>query len=214
MFIGHYAIAFAAKSKSQNAALGTFVLAAQLLDLIWPLCLILGIEHVRIDPGNTAFTPLDFYDYPITHSLVAALGWSLAFGAGYFALRRHLLTALLLGACVFSHWLLDFATHRADLQIGPWSEFRVGLGLWNFRAATMLIEGSLFAACVWTYLRNVRFRDKTGRRAFAALVGFLAIIWGVNMISPPPPSVEAIAWSALSLWLLPAWGYWIDRHQE
>ena len=80
MFIGHYAVALAAKKAAPKTSFGTLFLAAQFIDLLWPLLLLLGIEHVRIDPGNTAFTPLDFYDYPITHSLLAVIGWSLAFG--------------------------------------------------------------------------------------------------------------------------------------
>jgi hypothetical protein len=48
------------------------LLSAQLVDLLWPIFLLLGLEHVRIAPGNTRFTPLDFYDDPITHSTLGA----------------------------------------------------------------------------------------------------------------------------------------------
>lgn len=34
--------------------------ALLLLDLIWPLLLLAGLERVEIDPGNTAFTALAF----------------------------------------------------------------------------------------------------------------------------------------------------------
>ena len=77
MFVGHYAVALASKKAAPGMSLGTLFLSAQFVDLLWPLFLLLGLEHVRIDPGNTAFTPLDFYDYPITHSLVGSIAWSL-----------------------------------------------------------------------------------------------------------------------------------------
>lgn len=89
MFIGHYAVAFAAKKVAPKISLGTLFLSSQFIDLLWPLLLLLGVEHVRIDPGNTAFTPLDFYDYPFTHSLVGVLFWSVFLGLVYFAVRRY-----------------------------------------------------------------------------------------------------------------------------
>jgi len=74
MFLGHCGVALAAKKLVPRTSLGTLILAAQLADLLWPIFLLLGLEHVRIDPGNARVTPLDFYDYPITHSLLGACG--------------------------------------------------------------------------------------------------------------------------------------------
>ena len=88
MFLGHYAVAFAAKKAAPKTSLGSLILAAQFLDLLWPVFLLLGIEHVSIDPGNTVVTPLDFYDYPISHSLLAALGWSVLLGGLFFFLSK------------------------------------------------------------------------------------------------------------------------------
>ena len=82
MFIGHIAVALGAKKVAPKASLGTLLISAQFLDLLWPVLLILGIEHVRIEPGNTAMTPLDFYDYPISHSLLTSVGWSILFALG------------------------------------------------------------------------------------------------------------------------------------
>src|SRR5262249_37728090 len=64
MFIGHFALGFAAKRATPKVSLGLLFVAAQLADLLWPLFVAAGIEQVRIDPGNTAFTPLDFVNYP------------------------------------------------------------------------------------------------------------------------------------------------------
>lgn len=71
MFIGHFAVGFGAKRVAPSVSLGTLFLACQLLDLVWPLLVLLGIEVVEIAPGITAVTPLDFTFYPYSHSLVA-----------------------------------------------------------------------------------------------------------------------------------------------
>jgi hypothetical protein len=214
MFIGHFAVGLAAKKAAPKVSLGTLFLSVQLLDLLWPILLLLGLEHVRIDPGNTVFTPLDFYDYPISHSLLTVLGWSVAFGVIYFLLKKYPIGAWIVGAGVFSHWLLDFVTHRSDLPLSPSSSSYLGLGLWNSYVGSIIIEGALFLAGVLIYTRATVATDKTGTYAFWSLIGFLTLIWVVNMVGPPPPDVSSIGYAGLSLWLLVAWGYWIDRHRK
>ncbi|MEK7728510.1 MAG: hypothetical protein AAB354_08860 [candidate division KSB1 bacterium] len=214
MFLGHYALALAAKKAAPKTSLGTLVLAAQFLDFLWPLFLLLGLEHVRIAPGNTVFTPLDFYDYPISHSLLAALGWALGWGLIYFFQRRNARSAILLGACVLSHWLLDAGTHRTDLPLLPGGMTRIGLGLWNHFAATVVVEALLFVIGVFIYARATIAADRIGRFAFLGLILFLGGIWLANMFSPPPPNETAIAVAALSLWLTVPWAHWFDQHRH
>lgn len=214
MFIGHYAIALAAKKAAPKASLGTLVLAAQFIDLLWPIFLLLGFEHVRIDPGNTVFTPLDFYDYPFSHSLLAVLGWAIGLALIYFFTRGDTRGAIILGACVLSHWLLDALTHRPDLPLAPGSATRVGLGLWNHFTASVVLEGALFAVGIFFYARTAIAVDRLGRFAFWGLIIFLGGIWLANMFSPPPPSETAIALAALALWLTVPWAAWIDRHHQ
>ena len=57
MFIGHFGIGLAAKRLAPGTSLGTLFFAAQFLDLIWPIFLLLGLEHVRVVPGITAVSP-------------------------------------------------------------------------------------------------------------------------------------------------------------
>lgn len=214
MFIAHYAVGLAAKKVAPKVSLGTLFLSVQFLDLLWPILLLLGVEHVRIDPGNTAFTPLDFYDYPISHSLLAVIGWSLGFVLIYFFIRRDLREAWILGTGVLSHWLIDFISHRPDMPIAPGSEARVGLGLWQSVTATVLVEGAIFIIGLALYLRSTTAQDRIGRYAFWALIAFLGIIWAGNILSPPPPNETAIGIAGLSLWLLIPWAYWVDRHRQ
>ncbi len=214
MFIGHYALGFAAKKVTPKVSLGTLFLSVQLLDLIWPILILLGIEHVKINPGDTAFTPLDFYDYPISHSLVTSLGWSVLLGVIYFLVKRYPRGAWVVGAGVFSHWVLDFITHRPDLPFSPGSTEYFGLGLWNSVSWSVIVEGALFLAGVTIYARSTVASDKAGKYTFWTLAGFLGLVWVVNMVGPPPPNVTAIGWSAMLLWLLVPWGYWIDHHRR
>src|SRR5689334_2229121 len=158
MFIGHFGLAFAAKKVSKRGSLGTYIIAAQFLDLLWPMLLIREIEHVTIEPGNTAFTPLNFTYYPYSHSLLFSLIWSVAFGLFYLLLTRDRKTSLLVGVLVVSHWILDYVTHRPDLPLSPWADVKVGLGLWNHPAATMGIELILFLGGGFSYIKATRAR--------------------------------------------------------
>lgn len=214
MFIGHFAVGLGAKAVAPRVSLGTLFLAAQFIDLLWPTLLLLGIERVRIDPGATRVTPLDFEHYPVSHSLAGVLIWALAFAVVYQALRRYPRGAMVLGAAVLSHWLLDAVVHRPDLPLYPGSSVLVGLGLWSSLAGTLLVELALFAGGLWLYLRTTQARDATGRWALWGLVAFLGIIYAANLFGTAPPSVDAIAWVGQAQWLLVVWGYWIDRHRE
>src|SRR5262245_23998808 len=118
MFIGHFALGFGAKRLSPAVSLGTLFLACQLADLIWPTLVLLGVERLAIDPGNTAFTPLNFISYPYSHSLVALVLWGVLLG-GLFVVtgRAALSTGVLIAALVVSHWVLDFISHRPDMPL-------------------------------------------------------------------------------------------------
>jgi hypothetical protein len=215
MFIGHFALGFAAKKVAPTVSLGTLFIAAQLADLVWPVLVLLDIEKVEVSPGITAFTPLDFIHYPYSHSLVGVLGWAIAFAAAYAIARRaQIHAALIIAALVLSHWLLDFLTHRPDMPLSLGESRRVGLGLWNSVSATVVVEGLLFVAGVALYMRTTQVIDAVGRWALWSLVAFLVVIYIANIFGPPPPSGTAVAWTALAMWLLVAWGYWIDAHRR
>lgn len=187
--------------------------ATSFVDLLWPIFLILGMEHVRIDPGNTAFTPLDFYDYPITHSIPGAMFWAALFGGLWFARHRAARGAAVVAAVVLSHWVLDFVSHGPDMPVLPDGPY-LGLGLWNSVAATVIVEGLMFAAAIGVYVTTTRAVDRVGRWSFAALIAFLSLMYALSVVAPPPPSERALAYGGLAAWLLVPWGYWVDRHRQ
>ena len=212
MFVGHAAVALAAKPLAPRVSLGLLFVAAYWIDIVWPVLLLAGVERVEIRPGDTAFTPLAFVHYPWTHSLAAALVWSVLFSAAFLGLGRR--AALVLGLLVASHWFLDALVHRPDLPLWPGSAALIGLGLWNSIAATLLVEGALFAAGVAIYVRHAPVRDATGAFAFWALIGFLVLAYVANIVGPPPPSVSTIAYAGLAGGaLFAAWAWWADRHR-
>jgi membrane-bound metal-dependent hydrolase YbcI (DUF457 family) len=176
---------------------------------------LLGIEVVEVAPGITAVTPLDFTFYPYSHSLVASVLWASLLAAAYWLLSRPTLRApATLAAVVFSHWLLDVVSHRPDMPITLSGESKVGLGLWHSVPATLIVEGALFSSGVYLYVRSTQARNRTGSYAFWALLAFLLIVYAANFFSSPPPSGEAVAGAALAMWLLVAWGYWVDHNRQ
>lgn len=190
------------------------MIAALLLDLLWPLLVLSGYERVHIEPGNTAFTPLKFVYYPISHSLLAAIGWATVFALLYLILARYKRGAVVVWFGVVSHWILDFITHRPDLPLYPGGPL-VGLSLWNSPAATVLLESAMYAAGIWIYVRVTRARDRIGKWAFWSFAVTVAAFYVLNIFSPPPPNVHAIVMVATVLvWLLILWSWWADRHRE
>jgi len=214
MFVGHMAVGFASKGMAPRASLGVLMAAPLALDLLWPIFLLTGLEQVRIDPGNTVFTPLDFVSYPYSHSLVMAIGWGLLFAGAYWGVTKYAAGAAAVGIGVVSHWILDWFTHRPDLPVYPGGTARYGLGLWNSMAGTLAVELAMFAAGVWIYASATRSRDRAGSHGFWAFVVFAIVAYLGNAFGPPPPSAGFLAWFSLGIWLIPLWSWWFDRHRD
>jgi hypothetical protein len=215
MFLGHFAVGFAAKRVATQVSLGTLFLACQLADLIWPNLVLLGIERAAIVPGITVVTPIDFEFYPYSHSLLMMAGWAVLAALIYRLVRRPATTTSLLvvAGLVVSHWVLDVVSHRLDVPLAPGGPVRLGLELWRSLPATILVEATMLAVGVWFYAQSTRAVDRVGVYALWGLVAFLLAINAANMFGPPPPGIGAVAWTAQAVWLLVAWGYWIDRHR-
>lgn len=205
MFLGHFAVGLAGRTLTPSVSLGTWFLAVQLVDLVWPFFLLTGVEQVRIVPGITRFTPLDFTHYPFTHSLVAGIVWGLLLAFARPGAFREPRTAALLAAGVVSHWFLDAAVHRPDMPVLPGGPF-VGLGLWNNIAATLAIELTLFVVALTLYARSRR-----PGISFWLMIGGLLVAYLGAGFGPPPPDVQTLAFSALAVWLFVLWAWFADR---
>ncbi len=209
MFLGHIAVGFAAKRMAPRLNLGYLIGAALLIDLLWPFFLLAGLERAVIAPGDTAFTPLRFVSYPITHSLVGCAWWGALFAGLFLLKRRYWQGGLAILACTVSHWVLDVVTHRADMPLGPQGPY-FGLALWNSVPATVLVEGALFAAGVWAYASATRGRSIS----LAILLVLLVAIYASLIFGPPPPDMRTVAYGGLLTWLFPFWAAWIDSSRK
>lgn len=213
MFIGHFAIGFAAKRFAPRTSLAALLSAPLFLDMLCPLFVLAGWEQVRIDPGNTRFTPLDFVYYPWSHSLLMSVVWASGFALIYHTIAHYWPGTVAIWIGIVSHWVLDWMAHRPDMPLYPGGP-RFGLGLWNSVAATMIVEIGMLAVGVWLYARATRSRNAVGRYLFAAYVGLLLALYVTDRFSPLPPNPEAVAWTgvALSVILIP-WAWWFDRNR-
>jgi hypothetical protein len=211
MFIGHFGIGLLTRRNKQLPSLALMFIAVQLLDLIWPIFVLLGIENLSIDPGNTKLTHLHFEYYPYSHSLLMTVIWGLLLGLIYYLFTKNRKGSYILGALVMSHWVLDFITHRPDLPISPFTDLKVGLGLWNYPVIEIIFELLLFGAGTLIYFKNAKPRRKI---SFWLLIGFLLIVHLMNIFGPPPPDALTVAWSANLIWLIVLWAWWIERKSK
>ena len=214
MFIGHFAVGFASKRFGPRTNMALLIAAPLFADLLWPFFLLLGWEKVRIDPGNTRFTPFDLVWFPWSHSLLMTLVWATVFALIYYAFTRYRTGACVIWIGVASHWILDWITHRPDMPLYPGGA-RYGLGLWNSVPGTLIVELSMFAVGLWVYMRTPHPKDRIGRYAFLAFAALLLVSYIGDRFSSPPNGTGDIAWPGIiaAAILLP-WAWWFDHHRN
>ena len=216
MFIGHFAVGLAAKRVAPKTSLGLLIAAPLLADLLWPVFLLLGWEHVGINPDGPPFLRLDFLDYPYSHSLLMDGVWAALFAGGYYAVTRYRPGALMIACGVVSHWVLDVITHVPDMPLTPGEgATKVGLGLWHSVPGTMAVEIAMFAIGSYLYLTATRGRDAVGRYAVGVMIAVLFLLYVFTANAAPPPNVRALGIGGLVFGaLFPLWAWWGDRHRE
>lgn len=215
MYIGHYALPFAARGRAPKVPLALLWFASVWPDFLWLLLLALGLERAAIQPGITVVNALDLQHYPVSHGLLENAGWSLLFAGGWYAWKRDRGGALWLGGLVLSHWVLDFLTHRPDLPL-VWAAPRAGLGLWNHRLASLVVEGGIFVVSLALYLAASRGRRWWGH---ALLWLFVAFCLGTYLpdalgLVPPPPAIRAVLPMLPLGFLVMLWVHGIDHGRE
>ena len=214
MFVGHIGVALGAKGVAPKVPLPVLILAAQFLDVLWPIFLMAGIEHAQIEPGYTAVSPLNLYDYPYSHSLVGALAWAAGFGFAYSFFREDSWGGKVLAGLVASHWLLDAVVHRPDLPLYPGSPDRYGYALWNSVEQTLVLEGTIFVAGLLIYCVVTQARDRIGSYGFWTLMALLVWAWLDSIFGPPPPTMTAVAVAGLAgAAIVVGWAAWVERHR-
>jgi hypothetical protein len=215
MFVGHFGVSFAVKRRAPDVPLWLLFIAVQFLDVLWGILVLLGIEKVSVVPGHMKLSPLDLYYMPYTHSLTAALTWSLL-GAVAFRVwrgREHGESAVWVGVAVFSHWLLDLPMHGPDLPLVG-DRFKVGLGLWNHPLAAIALELAVFTTGLLIYARSTQARSAAGTYGLWTFAVALVALQFATMFGPLPSSNVAIGASLfLTYILIAAVAGWVDARR-
>lgn len=214
MYIGHVATALAAKKFDGTPSLGAYTIAACLPDIIFSVMLFGEWEKVVIAPGHTAMVPMAFPHYPYSHSLLGTTIAGLVFGVAYWLWHRRLRSVAILFGLAIGHWVLDVISHAPDMPVG-FNGPILGLGLWDSVAATLLVEGSLFAFGAVLYYRTTEPIDRIGRWALVGFLGFLLLTYVPGPFSEPPPSTMAVAVvNSLGIGIIVLLAFWLDRHRR
>ena len=217
MFIGHYGVALAAKKAEKNISLGLLFIAVQFVDILFCIFVLLGIEIVTISPGITETNPLEFVHYPFTHSLAASFVWAILVYLGFrFIPRKGNLNknsvALIMGMAVLSHFFLDLITHIPDLPVLGSDSLKMGFGLWNYLAASYLVEAGVFLGGLWMYLKTTKGTSFGGKYGMILFAIALLIMNLINFLGPPPPNVQMLAFVGLANYMaLSAIAFWLDK---
>jgi hypothetical protein len=155
MIAGHFGLAAIVKAREPQVPLWSLMLATQFMDVVFVPLLIAGVETIEPVAGSGGGYGESVIHADYTHSLLGALvlgalfGWVSSFKWG----RR---AGVVLGAVVFSHWVLDLLFHRGDMPVLPGNAGGLpllGLGLWQVPAAALLVEAGLVAAGAYLYWR-------------------------------------------------------------
>jgi len=215
MFIGHYGVSLLAKSRDKSIPLWVLFIAVQLVDVLWAVFIFTGVERVRIVHGFTKTNPLDLYYMPYTHSLVGALIWSAVAFALYLPFRKRsslgaYAAPLIVGAAVFSHWVLDLIVHVPDLALYD-DTYKMGFGLWNYPAIALFLELVIAAVGLYAYMRSSRPVSSVGTFGVPILMVFVAALQIWVFFGPDPAGPSAMALTAIASYIaIAAIAGWLD----
>ena len=201
MFIGHYAPALIVAALVRRPRLGPLFLAAQLVDFAMFLLVLVGVEHIGIQPGLTVMVPLDLWDVRWTHSLIGTLGWAAGYVVVVKLVTRDVRASWIGGAVVASHWLLDLVVHAPDLTIAGGAT-RHGWGLWNHPYVAMPLELLIGFLAFAFYLDRTRAADWRGRAAPVLLAVAMLGVQLYQWLAPRPDVALFRAPPSLSLSVL------------
>lgn len=209
MFVGHYALGFYLRGRNNTVPFWLILLGVQLVDLLWAVFLMLGVERASYNPDASVFLRAVYEYYPYTHSLFTSI--SIALLASFVVYRiANREWAIATGIAVASHWFLDLIVHVPDVPLF-FNSYKVGLGLWNFPTTTLLLELTLLTAGFWYFLR--RTENTREKRWATVLYLFLAVFYTASFLAPavPPTPVQIGVFGVLIYGGIPLVAYFVER---
>jgi hypothetical protein len=201
MLAGHMGAAMALSRGERRLNLGLFVFAALLPDVLFWALVLLGRESVEIPPDYAVRHQLAF-EFPFSHGLLASAGWSgLAAVVVFFIMKGTrqpcIRAAMLVGAAVFSHWLLDALVHGPELPISGACSTKVGMSLWDHFTIALVLEAVIALVGLYIYLFGSGI-SRPRKIAAVTLSVFVVLLTTAGMtVAPVPPSSAKLAGSSL-----------------
>ncbi|MBR8744583.1 permease [Nocardiopsis sp. MG754419] len=177
MLAGHFGVAGIVKAWRPDIPLAALLVATQLPDLVFAPLALAGWESMEpAAPGLEGYGSL-LITAEFSHSLLFNVVLALAVGWSVHVFLRDRWgrdAGAVVGAVVFSHWLLDLLVHRPDLPLLPGNVGDLplwGLGLWEAPALTAVVEGALVLTgtglYAWRTLRDEPRRVRAWCRSAA-----------------------------------------------
>lgn len=213
MFIGHFALGFAAKKAAPRTNLALLMVAPLFLDVLFPGLVLAGIEKMHVEPGNTAVFPIALDAVDWSHSLAMAALWSVLYGAFVWAVTKDERSSWLCAALVLSHWALDVVAHRPDMPLWPGSDVKLGFGLWYSVPATLAVELFMWGGALLLYFRATTPTARKGTVGPIVFAAFVTLSYFGSIFGPPPRSVEEFNVVAMASGLLIPFVWWFDKHR-
>lgn len=174
MITGHFGLAAGVKKIVPRIPLWSLLLATFWLDIIFTVLSIFGLESfTAMNPAKPVYGEVIISAY-YTHSLLGAILIS-AITGWLASLRWKKDGGWVIGAVVFSHWILDLLVHRPDLPILPGNLGNLpllGLGLWQYPRLSGTIELVLAiggAILYWVGAAKLK-RVQRGRALTASII--------------------------------------------
>jgi hypothetical protein len=179
---GHFGLAAGVKAREPAVPLWALMLATQWLDVVFVPLYLTHVERIEVIGGGPPGYGNGIIHADDTHSLIGALVLSLAFAlpAAWRWGRR---AAAVLGAVVFSHWLLDLLVHRHDMPLLPGAPAGTplfGFGLWRWPLVTAAVE---LALVLWGSVAYLRAAVATARAHDPARLRRARIAAGAVLVS-------------------------------
>ncbi|WP_332310968.1 hypothetical protein [Novosphingopyxis sp. YJ-S2-01] len=168
-------------------------MAAQFVDYLFAIFLLMDVEHMRFLEGATKLVPFDLYDMPLSHSLLGTIIAALFFAVPVYVYHRKMRPAILAGVVVLTHWFIDLLVHGADLSLAGGAP-KFGFGLWNAPAYAIVLELVLTGAAFFYYIRATRPPVRhAGHSRVYILAGVMLALQLFNWFGPEDSDVTMFA---------------------
>ncbi len=207
--INHAATALLINKRWPGVPIVAVLLAVQLVEFLWVLFNLLGIELTTTEPQVRALNDIHLAFMPYSHSIAATVVlagavWLLAatvFGKPGWGLA--------LAMAVSSHIVLDLATHVHDIAIAPGSALpKLGSGLYDVPMLALLVETIYGVWCWWMFRGSKALLGAIVVLNLATLSFYSATIAGPEQLLAGHPKIfAAVIGVHIVVGLLTVWFY-------